>query len=109
MACFYCIEVVRDPFGHVVLVHRCGRIGAKGRNRLHEHQDKWRALAAPAALEARKRAAAIMSHAHYAGPELPRATRKPTSSIVKVGWLRRRLVARHPRSGSAQPPPRKTR
>ena len=38
-----------------------------------------------------------------------RATRKPRSSMENVGWLRRRLVARQPRSRSDHPPPRKIR
>lgn len=44
------------------------------------------------------------------GPQAaPRASRKPRSSMVNVGWLRRRTVAPQPRSDSAQPPPRKIR
>jgi|GEM_PF-4638568 len=38
-----------------------------------------------------------------------RAMRKPTSSIRKVGWLRRRTEARQLQCSSNQPPPRSTR
>jgi dTMP kinase len=35
--------------------------------------------------------------------------RNPTSSIRKVGWLRRRTDARQLQCSSAHPPPRRTR
>lgn len=38
-----------------------------------------------------------------------RATRNPTSSTWKVGWLRRRAEARQLQCSSNQPPPRSTR
>lgn len=38
-----------------------------------------------------------------------RATRNPTSSTRKVGWLRRRAEARQLQCSSNQPPPRSTR
>ena len=55
MARFYSMDVERDLFGRVVLVRRWGRIGAAGKIRLDEHPDEGRALAALAAIEARKR------------------------------------------------------
>ena len=55
MARFYSMEVERNPFGRVVLVRRWGRIGTTGRTRADEYLDEGRALAALAAIEARKR------------------------------------------------------
>jgi hypothetical protein len=41
--------------------------------------------------------------------KVERAMRNPTSSIRKVGWLRRRTEARQPQRSSNHPPPRSTR
>ncbi len=54
---------------------------------------------------------------HHAGVDQPdprrgqpeRVTRKPTSSLRKDGWLRRRTEARQLQCSSNQPPPRRTR
>ena len=46
-------------------------------------------------------------HAHQSNAE--RAMRNPISSILRVGWLRRRTEARQLQCSSYQPPPRSTR
>lgn len=50
-------------------------------------------------------------HGHVAEGQrrMERATRKPTSSTWKLGWLRRRAEARQLQCSSNQPPPRSTR
>ena len=53
------------------------------------------------------RGAALLSKRHQEC--MDRARRKPTSSIWKVGWLRRRTEARQLQCSSAHPPPRSTR
>ena len=65
-----------------------------------------------AALLNRIRKEAVRTGSGLTGPDRQsgvRATRKLTSSILYVGWLRRRTEARQLQCSSNQPPPRRTR